>query len=285
MLGLRTVWGADQMKNRKAFQKNQLIYEFAILIQPLDAIGKSSKTPSVSDYRLAVAKVQAGDSMWRQNVKAFTTFASDIFFNQEFQDISHVPERCWQQIKGIINDESLQNDLPSLQKQVAENVAFMKSSFFELIERIPIQWEPVVFQANTPFTSYMRIKEAIVSVKNRLDYFDRYLKPDFFALFLAPLDRLVSVRLVTTAGNSQYGVSSVDAVSRLASKEFSNFQLLEVSPGELHDRNLRVDTQIFTLGPGIDRAGMALTNFGPTDSSDDAHREFDRIISTGRIVI
>jgi len=272
------------MKNQKAFQKNQLIYEFGILIQPLDAIGKSSETPSVGDYRIAVAKVQAGDPTWRQHVNAFTTFASDIFFSQEFQDISHVPERCWLRIKGIINDDSLQKNLPLLQKQVAEQVASMKASFFELIEHIPIQWEPVVFQANTPFTSYLRIKEAIVSVKNRLDYFDRYLKPDFFPLFLASLDRSVSVRLVTTAGDSQYGVYSLAALSRLASQEFSNLQLLEVSPGELHDRNLRVDAQIFTLGPGVDRAGMALTNFGPSDSTEDAHREFDRIISTGRVV-
>jgi hypothetical protein len=272
------------MKNQKALQKNQLIYEFAILIQPLDAIGKSSVTPSISDYRIAVAKVQAGDPSWRMNVKAFTTFASDLFFNQEFQDISHVPERCWQRVRAIINDESLQKDLPSLQKRVAEQVGSMKASFFELIEHIPIQWEPVVFQANTPFTSYLMIKEAIVSAKSRLDYFDRYLKPDFFSLFLAPLDRSVSVRLITTSGNSQYGVSSVAALSRLASKEFYNLQLIEVSPSDLHDRNLRVDAQIFTLGPGVDRAGMALTNFGPSESTDDAHSEFDRIISAGRVV-
>ncbi len=272
------------MKNQKAFLKNQLIYEFGILIQPLDAIGKSSETPSVDDYRIAVAKVQAGDHTWRQHVKDFTTFTSDIFFNQEFQDISHVPERSWQRIKGIINDESLQQDLPSLQKEVAEQVAFAKASFFELIEHIPVQWEPVMFQANTPFTSYLRIKEALALVKHRLDYFDRYFKPDFFELFLPFLDRSISVRLVTTAGNSRYGVSSIAAISRLASQEFSDLKLIEVSPSELHDRNLRVDTQIFTLGPGIDRAGMALTNFGPSDSTEYAHREFDRVISIGRVV-
>lgn len=273
------------MANEKAFQKNQLIYEFGILIQPLDAIAKTSDTPSVGDYRIAVAKVQSGDPTWRQTAKVFTTFAPDIFFNQEFQDISHVPERCWQQIKGLLNDKSLKNDLVLLQERFAEQVEASKAVFFELIEHIPIEWQPVVFQANTPFTSYLKIKEAFASVKTRLDYFDRYLKPDFFPLFLASLNRSVSVRLVTTAGNSHYGVAAVTAVSRLAAQEFTDLKLIEVAPTVLHDRNLRVDARTFTLGPGVDRAGVALTNFGPSDSTEDAHEEFDRIIAAGRVVL
>lgn len=138
-----------------------------------------------------------------------------------------------------------------------------------------------MFEANTPFTSYLRIKESIVSVKHRLHYFDRYLKPDFFTLFLASVGNTVSIRLVTTAGNTRYGVA---AVSNLARQQFVDYQLIEVASTDLHDRNLRVDDQIFSLGPGVDRAGMALTNFGPSDSSAQAHNEFDRIIAGGRVV-
>jgi hypothetical protein len=270
--------------NEKASQKNQLIYEFGILIQPLDAAAKASHTPSIAEYRIAVAKVRSGDPAWRQTVKVFTTFAPDIVFNQEFQDISHVPERCWGHINRLLNDDSLKNDLPLLQERFAKQVEASKASFFQLIEHIPIDWQPVVFQANTPFTSYLRIKDALASVKTRLDYFDRYLKPDFFPLFLASVDRSVAISLVTTAGNPSYGVAAVAAVSRLAAHEFSSFQLIEVTPADLHDRNLRVDNQNFNLGPGVDRAGMALTNFGPSESTQDAHRQFDRIISNGRIV-
>ena len=82
------------MKNLKAFQKSQLIYEFGILIQPLEELARAEQPPWLNDYRIAIAKVQAGDGAWRQRVKEFTTFAPDIFFSQEHQDISHVPERC-----------------------------------------------------------------------------------------------------------------------------------------------------------------------------------------------
>ena len=80
------------MKNLKAFQRDQLIYEFGILIQPFEDLAKANQPPSLSDYREAIAKVQAGDSQWRQQVRQFTTFANDIVFDQEYQDISHVPE-------------------------------------------------------------------------------------------------------------------------------------------------------------------------------------------------
>jgi hypothetical protein len=118
----------------------------------------------------------------------------------------------------------------------------------------------------------------------RLHYFDRYLKADFFTLFLATVGRGVSVRLVTTAGNTSYGVAAVTAVSRLACQEFHDFKLIEVNSRDVHDRNLRVDDRIFQLGPGVDRAGFALTNFGPAESSEGAHRAFDQIIGRGRDV-
>lgn len=271
--------------NEKATQKNQLIYEFGILIQPLEAIAKATNIPSVGDYRIAVAKVQSGDSTWRKTVKAFTTFTPDVIFNQEFQDISHVPERCWRQIGELISDESLKQDLVLLHKRFAEQLDLSKATLFELIKNIPVEWQPVVFQANTPFTSYLKIKEAFASVENRLDYFDRYLKPDFFSLFLASVDRSVVVRLVTTAGNPRYGAEAVAAISRLAAHEFSTLQLIVVEPKDLHDRNLRIDEHNFTLGTGVDQAGMALTNFGPSDSTEYAHRQLDQIISNGRVVV
>lgn len=229
------------MQNLKASQKSQLIYEFGILIQPLEELARAERQPSANDHRVAIAKVQAGDGAWRQRVKEFTTFASDIFFSQEYQDISHVPERCWSALKGIVNDPVLQNDPNQLKGRVEQELANARERFFEYIGRIPIEWEPVLFEANTPFTSYLRIKEPIVSVKHRLHYFDRYLKPDFFPLFLASVDNTVSIRLVTTAGNAQRGVGGVAAVSNLARQQFADYQLTEGAPTDLHDRNLRVD--------------------------------------------
>ena len=272
------------MRNSKVHQKGRLIYTFGLRMAPLEGLISGEHFPSESDYRTAVAKVQAGEAAWREQVKEFAALADDVFLSHEYQDISHVPERCCSTLKGILHVSDLVYDLPELKRKVEPVIALARSEFFEYVDRVPVDWEPVVFEANTPFTSYLRINESIEPARQRLHYFDRYLKPDFFKLFLDGLDEHVSIRLVTTAGDARYGVSGVSAVSRLAQMQFADYQLIEVDPSVLHDRNLRVDDHNFTLGPGVDRAGMALTNFGPADSSKDAHNELDQIIASGRVV-
>jgi len=89
------------------------------------------KGDSPNDYRIAIANVQAGDSAWRQRVKAFTSFAPDMFFSQEYQDISHVPERCRGTLKGIVNDPVLQSDPNMLKGRVEQEVANAREKLFE----------------------------------------------------------------------------------------------------------------------------------------------------------
>lgn len=272
------------MQNLKAAQAQQLIYDFGILIQPFEELARDSGLPSISDYRVAIAKVRSGDPEWRKQVREFTTFAPDLFLNQEFQHLSHVPERFWNKLAPALNDAYWPEHLESLHVDFQKQVTDLRKNFLDCLNRVPIDWEPVIFQANTPFTAYLRIKEVLAVINERLHYFDRYLKPDFFDLFLRAVNRDVSVRLVTTAGSGDYGVHSIMAVSLLACQEFSDYQLVEVEASKMHDRNLRIDNQIFSLGPGVGRAGMVLTNFGPSDNSSAAHRAFDKIVADGNIV-
>ena len=272
------------MMNEKANQRDRLILEFGVLIQPYNDLAQRNTHPSLQDYRIALAKVHAGDNSWRRRAREFCTFADDIVFEREYRDISHVNERFWQVVENLITNLVMVGSLDELHHRFNQELEDMKIAFFEFVSRIPIKWEPALFDANTPFTSYLRIGEALAIVNSRLHYFDRYLKEEFFHLFLARLDRVVSIRLVTTEGRSDYGVRHVIHISDLARRQFPDYQLIQVKPSDLHDRNLRVDDQIFTLGPGVDRAGMCLTNFGPSDSSVEAHGKFDDIITKGKLI-
>lgn len=272
------------MKNVKAQQRDKLIMELGVLIQPFSELLESKDLPNIGRYRVACAKIQSGDAAWRKTARELATFANDIFMNAEFQKISHVNEGFLREVGDYINEAEKTSDLAELKTRCNEAFDNLKKSFYELLEHIPVEWEPEIFPANTPFTSYLRIKETLSTPKTRIHYFDRYLKVEFFHLFLKDVSRGMEVRLVTTQGNSQYGVNGVTYVSELVRKEFKNYQLIEVTPHDIHDRNLRVDDQIFSLGPGIDRAGMALTNFGPSDSSINAHKELDVIMSKGNVI-
>jgi len=242
------------------------------------------KPPVVDEYRIAVAKVNAGDGSWRLGVKEYATFADDLILNEEFQRLSHVAERFMFKVRDLLADKEIIKDLELLQLTFSESLDETKADFFELVSQIPVTWEPEIFAANTPFTSYLRIKEALLIVKKRFEYYDRYLKPEFFDLFISKLKKTISIRLIITKGNKYYGVKGVAAISDLIRKEYSDYKLIEVSPDVLHDRNLRVDDNIFSLGPGADGAGMKLTNFGPTDSSQQAHAELNKVINSGKII-
>jgi hypothetical protein len=257
-------------------------------MQPLEELAKGTQGKTISQCQIALAKSQTGERAWRQRVAEFTSFAPDLHFRNEYNEIAHVPERFQGDLKRLIESDSFRTAPEERWYLIDELVELWRKRFLEYVDRVPIEWEPEVFAANTPFSSYLRIKEALVSVKRRLHYFDRYLKPDFFDLFLAGVETTIEIRLVTTQGKGDarqgYGVAAVGAVSKIAAREFKDYQLIEVSPADIHDRNLRVDDQIFNLGTGVDKAGMALTNFGPSDSTPHAHAQFDSIIAGGTVV-
>jgi hypothetical protein len=257
--------------------------EFGILIQPFDDLSQKSSPPTIDEYRIAIAKVLAGDIKWRKSVKEFATFADDVEFHEEYGRIAQVPENLRGKLSRLVNDFDIVNYSDDAHLKLKKEVKGAKHNF-KFLERVPFEWEPIIFEANTPFTSYLRIMEAMSLINDRLHYFDRYLKDDFFFLFLKRVNKNISLSLITTRGNKNYGINNVSHISNLACKEFKDYKLIEVQPNVLHDRNLRIDDRIFSLGSGTDRAGMALTNFGPSDNSDDAHKEFDDIIRNGTII-
>lgn len=270
--------------NEKARQRNDLILELGLLVQPIAELAEADFIPTGNDYRIACAKVQAGDAKWRGSARKLATFAPDIFLNAEFQNLTHVVERFLrkfnQRLLSVVNN-SEPLDLRGMCENEIEN---MKKDFYSCLSAIPIEWESEIFAANTPFTSYLKIKEAIGSAESRLYYFDRYLKPQFFDMFLRDIDRAIEVRLITTLGNNSYGINAVRSVSELARVEFQDYKLIQVNPSEMHDRNLIIDSHVFSLGPGVDRAGIALTNFSVSDHTSGALAELFRVLHSGTTI-
>lgn len=162
----------------------------------------------------------------------------------------------------------------------------MKARFYIYLNMIPVEWEATLYQAKTPFTVYLRIMDAVANAQRRIDYFDRYLREDFYQLYLRHLDRSIEVRLITTRGPSTkgYGVEAVLAVSDRCRREFADYRLIEVSHKDLHFRMLRVDDQIFNLDIGTSDAGTYPTLFTPVPSLPPDHRILDDVLHAGRTV-
>ena len=156
------------MSNARLTLRDQVVMEFGILIQPYVELANSSGQPKSEDYSLAIARVQAGESPWRQTVKRYCILSDDVLMVDEFNKISHTAELFAQKLRALL--EKFQGDLGALKTTFVSELEEFRSEFQHQLNRVPLNWEPEIFEANTPFTAYLRIKQALETAAQRVDY-------------------------------------------------------------------------------------------------------------------
>lgn len=261
----------------KAAERSMIILQLGRVLAPLDALAERAAPPTIPEYQVALATLLADSDRWENEVSKFVIIGGIRFANEYSQIVNHVV-RLRRQI-----DEVMRCTLDSTDRQTAlkGHLETCKRVTIEAIGTVPIQWTARLHAAQSPFKVHLSIWDAMGTAKHRIHYFDRYLAPDFYRLYMRDLNRSVEVRLVTTRGNANYGTTSVLAVSRLAAGEFKDYKLVECSPADMHDRNLRIDDRVFFLGPSINNAGTYPTNFSPADSTAHGHAVVNSIMAKG----
>lgn len=270
----------------KGEQRSRILWELGVLLAPFEEIQAAATSPELSQYRKAIAKVQAGRGLFTtQRIEPFTTQG----------EISHESLRT-QLVHLIYPDISLNTivqqvttptitpiDLHQLHTEFKATYQEIKRKIAAVITMVEVDWDSPIYAANTPFTVYNRVRDVIAGVKDRLEYHDRYLRDDFFYLYLRHVDSEVKIRLVTTEGRNTprdaFGIKGIIHVSNLFRQEFSHYQLVEVTASDIHDRFLRVDDNIFNLGPGVTAAGKSPTIFANVNNSAQEHQILDDVIS------
>jgi hypothetical protein len=264
----------------KAAQRTTLIFQFGKLLAPLYDLAEKSPPPPASEFQIATARCLPDSERWNEEVNHFATFG-DYRLGHLANDIMREPHNLLHSLPELAKGNS---DDASRQAILRERLKTCRESVLASIDLVPIEWTARLHEAQTPFSVYLKIRDAIGTAKTRIHYFDRYLDTEFFHLYMRDLSRALEVRLVTTKGKQSFGVANVLAVSRLAAGEFANYQLIECLPADLHDRNLRVDNNVFFLGTSIRDAGTCPTNFSPADSTAMAHAVLDGMIAKGTVI-
>ncbi len=272
----------------KAAERTQILLEFGRLFAELHKLANSDVPPTSAQYRIASARLQRDSNQWRDNLRAYFTVGSLPLIN-ECQQVLNSLTLLHLDVSGFANfDASTPNEI---QQQLRTLLSNYEKRIVTQIDAFPIEWESKLLSDKSPFSAYLAIRDAINTATKRIHYFDRYLDADFFPRYLRGIDRSIEIKLITTTGENkppnpkrQYGVVAVQSIAQLVAGEFANFQLIECSPSDMHDRNLRVDDTIFHLGPSMADAGHCPTNFNPADSSPAAHKTLDGIITKGSVV-
>jgi hypothetical protein len=280
------IWSIDMNTEDKDRQRYKLIKEFHMLVYSLERIVRCKSTPTVMNYKKSFANFEAGKDKFIELVRSFVTFG-DSQFKHDLRNIVCKIHEFDGEYEDRIEDAK-EDNLDQFHDTFKKDFEDFESYIVDKICQVPIDWKPKLFEANTPFTTHLRILECLSSARISIDYIDRYLKSDFFPLYLGDLDKSIKIRLVTTkgknTGGNKYGVEEVKFVSVLFSQEFKNYQLIQLDPEDFHDRNLRIDDKIFILGSGTDNAGKYPSNFGLSESTPEAHDILDELINKGKII-
>jgi hypothetical protein len=264
----------------KAAERSTLTLQLGRLFAPIHVVKKPTP-PTSTEYQVAAARFTPDLERWEVKAHRFV-IVSGVEFGHELDDITRGPREVWMSLARLAKDTAL--DPAAKQLQLSALLNQYETQTITAIHQVPIEWSARLLDEQTPFSTYLKIHDAIGTARHRLHYFDRYLDSDFYRLYLRDIDRALEIRLVTTKGNTNYGVVNVLAVSRLAAQEFSNYQLRECSPSDMHDRNLRIDDMIFFLGASVKEAGSYPMNFSPSDSTPHGHQVLDGILAKGVVV-
>lgn len=268
-------WSRNMNVKDKPREKYELIKNFALLIKPLEDSAKRQPIPDIESYKIAVGQVNNDIEKFMRMVQKFVVFPN-ANYNNEYGDIYTVYLSFNSKYRNKLKVTKLENP-KEFQDEFKEDLVKFDSSFYQIIDSIPIDWHLRHFEEKTPFTAHLGILDCISEARSSLVYIDRYLKPNFFKLYLRDLDRSISIRLLTT----KISVADILDVSELCRQEFSDYKLIKFDPKDYHDRTLRVDNKVFNIGSGICEAGIKSTTFGPGPNTLEYNNEIDDLITNG----
>lgn len=133
------------------------------------------------------------------------------------------------------------------------------AKLLEQIQNIPVASGYPIFEAETPFSCYSFIRNLCLLSPSRIDIFDRYLDHTVFHRYLHETAVNTIVTIVTLPLREQHNTKDKNRyqqfmdISRLYAQERgpTKYRLITLPGSDFHDRWLRCDGQIFSLGGSL----------------------------------
>ena len=125
----------------------------------------------------------------------------------------------------------------------------------DTLESIPVSADSVIFETNTPFTTYGKLKTLCNLAQIRITFVDRFLDQSVFYRYLRDIDDGAVVTLIVP--RRAFTDAFLD-VSRLFAHErgSAKYRLISVPYHDIHDRWLHVDDDLYQLGGSTAHAAM-----------------------------
>jgi hypothetical protein len=181
-------------------------------------------------------------------------------------------------LRSLVREHLLANP-----QKVALNLDPLRRQLHRAIAAVPNVVPPTIYEARTPFTTYVKLRSLFASAATAVTFIDRYVDAHLFHRFFAAIDESVQLTVLTwpRSDHSKPGQVRYDGfidVSRMFAKERPTTYRLLVRSG-IHDRWLRFDGHLYHSGASTKDAGVNDSTLSLIDSADN-HGKVDDVVAS-----
>lgn len=257
-------------------QQQDLIYQLGLWLRPVMDVVESPNTYSAEERANIRARAYRDGQAFTQAVHAFCHNVPGHTYVMEHQVIRT-------EIDNLIG--SVNSSLVDAPQSLASCVEHLRPQIVAGIVAVPVSSESSMFEAQTPFTTYCRVKALCETTGSMLIYTDRYLDKTVFHRYLAAVPEQTEITLVTWPRSRHHNKRRYDEfidVSHLFAQERGPDKYRLFVEETFHDRWLRCDDQLFHLGGSIKDAGnSSVYTLSKIDSTPDNMKKLNDLIAAG----
>ena len=167
------------------------------------------------------------------------------------------------------------------------NLRLNRERLVEQILCVQIPIDSVIYESRTPFTTYCFVRDLCATVRKQLVWLDRYFDHTLFHRFFFDTARTAEITLVTLPGatltnpkDKRRHADFVD-VSRSFAQERGSQAYRLIENAHFHDRWLRCDDKLFTLGGSIKDLDKGPFTISRLDAMPGNLQQFDDAVALG----
>lgn len=239
---LARVTHLDTMPRDRHEQKEELLCKLGRLFGPVqDLIARGPD--ATSDERTRVLARYSAE--YEQLITTFREFST----SEPGHDYRAQYNQFHNAVYGFANQAATSPD----QIDSFLNVAVATAK--EALRSIPVSADSVIFETNTPFSTYCKLKTLCNLAQTRITFVDRFLDQSVFYRYLRDVGDDVVITLIgprRALTDAFLDVSSLFAHERGSDK----YRLVSVPYRGIHDRWLHVDNELYQLGNSTAHAAM-----------------------------
>jgi hypothetical protein len=259
-------------------QQAELLFRLGQLVGPVLHVLENWDQYDSDDRERARARFFSDDGVMVDAVRKFVRAEPGHIYEAQAADIGQ-QLLSMRTLLASINYHHARNDVLRLCREMVQRIT-------DQVLSIPISIDSTIHEAHTPFSTYCFVTDLCSTVRTQIVWLDRYFDSTIFHRYFVDTPKNAQVTLVTwpaskvSGGKDKKRYDEFMDMSKLFAAERGPAGYRLVTLENFHDRWLRCDDRLFTLGGSIKELAKPFT-ISKLDSTADNIKQFNDAVTTG----